>query len=139
MEIYHSGKWGSICDDEWDIRDATVVCRELGYSDVVQETHNSMYGPARCKRARNVRSIFFVCLYNRGIVVVVVVVVVVAGRPVVPTIPAAFKNKQQTQHERRPCPALPCPTLAAPLVLFSSSSCAIGAGWGGIYYLCPAG
>ncbi|XP_046635916.1 lysyl oxidase homolog 2-like isoform X2 [Daphnia pulicaria] len=47
VEIYHSGKWGSICDDEWDIRDATVVCRELGYSDVVQETHNSMYGPAR--------------------------------------------------------------------------------------------
>nr|CAH0101414.1 unnamed protein product [Daphnia galeata] len=47
VEIYHSGKWGSICDDEWDIREATVVCRELGYSDVVQETHNSMYGPAR--------------------------------------------------------------------------------------------
>jgi hypothetical protein len=141
VEIYHSGKWGSICDDEWDIRDATVVCRELGYSDVVQETHNSMYGPARCKRARNVRSIFFVCLYNRGIVVVVVAVVV-AGRPVVPTIPAAFKNKQQTQHERRPCPALPN---------FSRPSCSIlfffffflcnwgGVGGGGIYYLCPAG
>lgn len=49
MEIYHAGKWGSICDDEWDMREAFVVCRELGYADVVYETHNSMYGPARCE------------------------------------------------------------------------------------------
>ncbi len=47
VEIFHAGKWGSICDDEWDIREATVVCRELGFADVVRETHNSMYGPAR--------------------------------------------------------------------------------------------
>lgn len=43
------GKWGSICDDEWDIREATVVCRELGFADIVHETHNSMYGLARCE------------------------------------------------------------------------------------------
>jgi hypothetical protein len=49
VEIYHAGKWGSVCDDEWDLREATVVCRELGYADVANETHNSMYGPARRK------------------------------------------------------------------------------------------
>ena len=49
VEIYHMGKWGSICDDEWDIREASVVCRELGFADVVYETHNSMYGLARCE------------------------------------------------------------------------------------------
>ncbi|XP_074240057.1 macrophage scavenger receptor types I and II isoform X2 [Saimiri boliviensis] len=34
VEILHSGQWGTICDDRWEVRVGQVVCRSLGYPGV---------------------------------------------------------------------------------------------------------
>ncbi|NWV95980.1 MARCO protein, partial [Machaerirhynchus nigripectus] len=35
VEIFHKGSWGTICDDNWTIREAGVVCRMLGFNRAV--------------------------------------------------------------------------------------------------------
>ena len=43
--MYHNGTWGTVCDDGWDLRDAQVVCNELGFGIATAAIHSAFYGP----------------------------------------------------------------------------------------------
>ncbi|KAI1303064.1 Lysyl oxidase -like protein 3 [Halotydeus destructor] len=48
IEVYHVGRWGSVCDDEWDMAEGHVVCRMLGYlGGATGVTDNSQFGRGR--------------------------------------------------------------------------------------------
>lgn len=49
VEIFHNGKWGNICDDEWDKHEADIVCKQLGYHLGGKPTHSSVFGNAKRK------------------------------------------------------------------------------------------
>ncbi|XP_067280224.1 galectin-3-binding protein B-like [Pseudorasbora parva] len=44
VEIYHDGQWGTICDDGWDLAEAQVVCRQLGFPGAISVTPGGQYG-----------------------------------------------------------------------------------------------
>ncbi|XP_030575069.1 lysyl oxidase homolog 3B isoform X3 [Archocentrus centrarchus] len=49
IELFHKGEWGTICDDDFTIANAHVLCRQLGFVSATGWTHSAKYGKGQGK------------------------------------------------------------------------------------------
>ncbi|XP_015258592.1 PREDICTED: lysyl oxidase homolog 3 isoform X3 [Cyprinodon variegatus] len=49
IELFYKGEWGTICDDDFSISNANVLCRQLGFVSATGWTHSSKYGNGQGK------------------------------------------------------------------------------------------
>ena len=49
VEVFYNGEWGTVCDDDFSIHAAQVVCREMGYLEAISWSPSSKYGKGEGK------------------------------------------------------------------------------------------
>ena len=75
LEVFYKDEWGTVCDDEWDLQDAHVVCRQLGLGRATQALAGLVhdYGPGEHSillnklRCNGSEQVLAQCLSEKGI------------------------------------------------------------------------
>lgn len=50
VEVLYNGVWGTVCDDDFSISAAHVVCREIGFMDAESWSPSAKYGKGEGKK-----------------------------------------------------------------------------------------
>ena len=69
--VKYDGRWGSVCDDGWDLNAATVACRSLGFTGALGHTTNSYFGRPHkgkesvCPQSTSTTPSYILSVFNR--------------------------------------------------------------------------